>query len=80
MQTVAMKTFRSTIDATVQQILTTHEPVIVRKNKQTSFVVLPLEEYRSLMETRYLMGTSANADRLKQGIEEVETMISAGKQ
>jgi len=80
MQTIAMKTFRSTIDATVQQIFATHEPVIVRKNKQTSFVVLPLEEYRSLMETRYLMGTSANADRLKQGIEEVEAMISAGKQ
>ncbi|HIJ88048.1 MAG TPA: hypothetical protein HPP97_10280 [Desulfuromonadales bacterium] len=80
MQIVAMKTFRSTIDATVQHIIATHEPVIVRKNKQTSFVVLPLEEYRSLIETRYLMGTSANADRLKQGLEEVEAMISAGKQ
>jgi antitoxin YefM len=80
MQTVPLETFRSTLDATVKNIIATHEPVIVRKNKQISFVVLPLEDYRSLTETRYLMGSSANADRLKQGIEEVEAMIAAGKQ
>jgi PHD/YefM family antitoxin component YafN of YafNO toxin-antitoxin module len=80
MQTVALEIFRSTLDATVQNIIATHEPVIVRKNKRTSFVVLPLEDYRSLMETRYLMGSSVNADRLQQGIQEVEAMISPGKQ
>jgi len=79
MQTIAMETFRTTLDATVQNIFATHEPVIVKKNKPSSFVVLPLEDYRSLMETRYLMDSSVNADRIRQGIEEVEAMIAAGK-
>lgn len=79
MQTVALETFRSTLDSTVQNIIATHEPIIVRKNRQSSLVVLPLEDYRSLLETRYLMGSAANSQRLKQGIEEVEALIAAGK-
>lgn len=79
MQTVALETFRSTLDSTVQNILATHEPIIVRKNKQSSLVVLTLEDYRSLLETRYLMESATNSQRLKQGIEEVEALIAAGK-
>lgn len=79
MQTVALETFRSTLDLTVQNITTTHEPIIVRKNRQSSLVVLPLEDYRSLLETRYLMGSATNSQRLKQGIEEVNFLCKLGK-
>jgi hypothetical protein len=40
--------------------------------------LMPLEDYRSLTETKYLLSSPANAARLIRGIEEIEHMIGCG--
>lgn len=76
MNSVSYATFKSDIDHTVQNVITTHEPVVVRRNRHSSVVVLSLDEYESLIETRYLLSSAANAERLKNGIDEVEALIA----
>lgn len=76
MNSVSYSVFKSDIDHTVQNVLTTHEPVVVRRNRHSSVVMLSLDEYESLIETRYLLNSAVNAERLKSGIDEVEAMIA----
>jgi antitoxin YefM len=76
MNTVTFSVFKTNIDSTIQGIVETHQPVVVKKNRCSSVIVMPLEDYRSLTETKYLLNTPANAVRLVRGIEEVEDMIA----
>ncbi|MFZ3254326.1 MAG: type II toxin-antitoxin system Phd/YefM family antitoxin [Syntrophales bacterium] len=77
MNTVTFSAFKTNIDSTIQGIVETHQPVVVKKNRLSSVIVMPLEDYRALTETKYLLSSPANAVRLVRGIEEVEDMIIA---
>jgi len=76
MNCVSYAAFKSDIETAFQSVIATHEPVVVRKNRQSSVVMLPLDEYESLLETRYLLGSPANAERLMKGMDEVEALIA----
>jgi antitoxin YefM len=76
MNSVSYAAFKSDIESTFQSVITKHEPVVVRKDRRSSVVMLPLDEYESLMETRYLLASTANSERLMKGIDEVEALIA----
>ncbi len=76
MNSVSYAAFESDIKTTFQSVITTHEPLVVRKNRRSSVVMLPLDLYESLLETRYLLSSTANAERLMRGIDEVEALIA----
>ena len=77
--TMTYSAFKSNIENALNAVLDSHQPVIVKKNRRSSVVVVSLDEYKSLVETRYLLSTHANAARLTTGIEEVEALIAQGK-
>jgi antitoxin YefM len=79
MNTVTYSAFKSNMENTIQSIIETHQPVIVRKNRRSSVVVMPLEDYQALTETKYLLSSPANAARLVRGIEDIEDLIARGK-
>ena len=79
MNTLSYSAFKSNIDNTLHSVVVTHTPVTIGKNRKSSVVVLPLEEYLALTETHYLLSNPANTVRLIQGIEEVEAVIAKGK-
>jgi len=66
------------MESTIQSIVSTHQPVVVKKNRGSSVIVMPLEDYRALTETKYLLSSPANAARLVRGIEEIEQIIARG--
>jgi antitoxin YefM len=78
MHTVTFSEFKIKMESTIQQIVETHQPVVVKKNRCSSVVVMPLEDYQALTETKYLLNSQANAARLVRGIEEIEDLIARG--
>jgi len=64
------------MENTIQSIFETHQPVVVKKNRGSSVVVMPLEDYQAFTETKYLLNSPANAARLVRGIEEIEDLIA----
>jgi len=77
--TGAFSAFKTSMESTIQRIFATHQPVVVKKNQRSSVVVMPLEDYQALTETRYLLSSPSNAARLVRGIEEIEDLIPRGK-
>ena len=67
MNTVTFSAFKTNMESTIKSIVETHQPVVVKKNRCSSVIVMPLEDYRALTETKYLMSSPANAARLVRG-------------
>jgi len=78
MNTVTLSAFKTNMESTIQGIVETHQPIVVKKNRRSSVIVMPLEDYRALTETKYLLSSPANAARLVRGIEEIEDLITCG--
>jgi antitoxin YefM len=52
-----------------------HEPTVITRQRGEHVVMISLDDYNSMQETLHLLGTTANADRLRQSIAE----FKAGK-
>jgi len=60
------------LEGLVSRVIEDAEPAIVITNGGQQVVVLPLDDYNSWQETRYLLSNPANAARLAQSIGEAE--------
>lgn len=48
-----------------------HETVVIQRANDKSVVLVSLEDYNSMLETAYLFGTKANANRLMASINQI---------
>lgn len=48
-----------------------NEKVIIKRNRGKGAVVISLKEYNSLMETNHLLSSKANAERLRESIDQL---------
>ena len=76
MNSVSYAAFKSDIENTFQSVISTHEPMVVRKNRRSSVVMLPLDDDESLWQNRYRLGNTPNAERLMKGINEFQALIA----
>ena len=56
------------LDASADQ----HEPVIVKRPKKETMIILSLRDFESLKETAYLLSKEANAAHLRKSIRSLE--------
>jgi len=49
-----------------------HEPVIIKRPRGETMVMLPLSSYEALKETAYLLGHEANARHLRKSIASLD--------
>lgn len=49
-----------------------HEPVLVKRPKKETMVIISLRDYESLKETAYLLSDEANAAHLRKSIKSLE--------
>ena len=78
MNTVTLSAFKTNMESTIQGVVSTHQPVIVKKDRRSSVILMPFEDYQALTEAKYLLSSPANAARLVRGIEEIEQIIARG--
>ncbi len=73
MRTTSSSDLRKNLADVLDSVTRDHEPVIVtRERGKPAAIILSLEDFASFEETRHLMSSPANAERLLQSIEELE--------
>lgn len=72
MRTINYSEFRSNLKANLDQVSDDHEILILHRSAGRSVVIMSIDEYNSFKETQYLLGTSANREKLEQAITDVE--------
>lgn len=73
MQAVTLKDAKKHLPRIIEQVLADAEPRIVVTDKGEQVVMMPLDEFNSWNETRYLLASPANAMHLRSSIEEAES-------
>jgi antitoxin YefM len=73
MKTTSYSELRRHLSTMLDQVSADHEPLIITRDKgKPTAVLMSLEDFSSYEETRYLLQSPANAERLKQSISELE--------
>ena len=73
MKAISYTSARENLASTMDRVCTDHTPVIITRNRDQSVVMLSLEDFESLEETAYLMRSPANAKRLIEAIQALES-------
>ena len=70
MRTTSYSELRRDLAATIDRVNTDREPVIITRDQGTpAAVLISLEEFASLKETRHLLDSPGNAERLLEAID-----------
>lgn len=64
---------RESLASTMQAVCDDREPVIITRKRDQAVVMMSLDDYESMRETSYLQRSPANAVRLEQAIEQIES-------
>ena len=73
MKSITYTAARENLASTINRVCEDHAPVVITRNRDQAVVMLSLAEYESLQETAYLLRSPANAKRLLQSIESLES-------
>ncbi len=73
MDAITYSRARANLAKTIDAVCDNHEPIIITKKNDRSVVMLSLEDYQALEETAYLLRSPANARRLLDAIDELES-------
>ncbi|MCV4272330.1 type II toxin-antitoxin system Phd/YefM family antitoxin [Pseudomonas capsici] len=72
MHILTMKQAQKSLKQVVEDVCRDHEPTIVVRWRGSSVVILPLSGYNGLQEAIYLLGSTANAQRLRKSIAQLK--------
>jgi antitoxin YefM len=73
MRSTSYSEFRRNLAADLDSVTDDHAPLIITRDRgKPAAVLMSLEDYASLEETRYLLSSPANAERLMASIAELE--------
>jgi antitoxin YefM len=74
MKTTSYSELRKNLAGALDRVNADHEPVIITRDRgKPAAVLMSLEDYASFEETRYLLASPKNAERLARAIEELES-------
>ena len=71
--TLSYSQARNNFAKLMQQVCDDRAPVVITRKNAEPAVLISLEDYRAVEETSYLLRSPANATRLTQAIEEIES-------
>ena len=70
MDAVSYTDLRQNLKTYMDKVYQNHDPLIITRKNNENLVLVSIEEYNSLIETNYLLGTESNAEHLKKSIEQ----------
>ncbi len=62
---------REKLATTIKRVCRDHDPVIIRRKREDSVVMISLEDFEALQETAYLLRSPKNAQRLLGSVREL---------
>jgi antitoxin YefM len=73
MRTTSYSEFRRNLTATLDSVTDDHTPIIITRDRgKPAAVLMSLEDFASLEETRYLLRSPANAERLMEAVADLD--------
>lgn len=73
MRTKSYSDFRRTLAATIEEVNSDREPVLITRDRgKAPAVLMSLEDFASYEETRHLLKRPRNAERLIQAVAELD--------
>jgi antitoxin YefM len=73
MRTTSYSDLRKNLAAMLDAVNADHEPVVITRDKgKPSAVLMSLDDFASYEETRYLLRSPANAERLLNSVAELD--------
>ena len=73
MKTASYTELRRNLASMIDGVVADHEPVVIMRDRgKPSAVLMSLEDFASYEETRYLLQSPANAERLIAAVKELE--------
>jgi antitoxin YefM len=77
MKTTSFTEFRRHLAETIDQVNDDREPVLITRDRgKPTAVLISLDDYASLEETRYLLSSPRNAERLLAAIKEADAGLA----
>lgn len=74
MRTTSYSDLRKNLAATIDAVTNDHEPIIITRDKgRPAAVLMSVEDFASYEETRYLLRSPVNAERLLQSVGKLES-------
>ncbi len=68
MQAVSLSEVRKGLKKHLDMVYHDHEPLIITRKNDENVVVLSLQDYNALVETRHLLSSPSNAARLRSSL------------
>ncbi len=73
MRTTSYSELRRNLAAMLDQVTEDHEPVVITRDRgKPAAVLMSLEDFAAYEETRYLLRSPRNADRLLKAVSDLE--------
>lgn len=71
--------FREKLTSFMDKVSENHTPIMIRRSRNRSVVLMSLEDFQAYEETSYLLSTPANARALQTSIKEAERADVVGR-
>jgi antitoxin YefM len=71
MESISYKELNANLSQHLDAVVETGAPLVVKRARKKSVVLMPLDEFRSWQETAHLLSTPANAAALRESISQV---------
>lgn len=68
MHVITFSQARAGLKQTMDDVCRDHEPAVITRQRGDHVVMLSLDDFNSMAETMYLLGTEPNATRLRRSI------------
>lgn len=78
MRTINFSDARSNLKQVLDDVVSDHTITLIKRRDTEDAVVMSLGDYNSILETLYLFGSRANAERLGAAMAEADASLPAG--
>jgi len=72
MNAINYSDLRQNLKSVMDNVISSHEPVIVTRRNSDNVVLMSYEDFASIEETAYLLKSPKNAERLRESIRSFE--------
>ena len=73
MDAITYTAARQNLAQTMDAVCENHTPIVITRQKAEAVVMMSLADFNSIQETAYLLGSPANAERLRASVADAES-------